>query len=108
MGFVYLIENTIGKESRYKIGHTKNINKRIKQLQTGNPGIILEIDSYESKYYTLIENNLHKYFSSKNVIGEWFILEKNDINLFRKKCELIEKNLECLKDNYFFNKKYKL
>lgn len=32
--FIYLIR--LSENSYYKIGITKNINKRIKQLQTGN------------------------------------------------------------------------
>lgn len=106
MAFVYLIgeSDNIGK---YKIGSTRanDVNKRLKELQTGNSSQLFIRSSYETKYPFKLENLLHNHFKSSNLIGEWFDLSEADIKDFKKVCEEKEKIIQALKDNPFYFKK---
>ena len=107
MGYVYLLEeiNNIGK-NRYKIGITKSdVQKRVKQLSTGNSKKIQLLNSYETKNYHKVEQWLHKRFDSKQTESEneWFFLEKEDIENFIDTCKKIDETVNLLlKENYFF------
>lgn len=107
MGYVYLI-GEIGKEGRYKIGSTKakDVNKRLKQLQTGNSSELFIKESYETEHPFKLEKMLHNHFKSSNLIGEWFELSESDTEAFKAVCEEKEKIISCLKDNpFYFNTK---
>jgi len=95
--FIYLIR--LSENSYYKIGVTKNINKRIKQLQTGNAEEIYLIDSYQSEYAYKIENALHNFYSNKNKYNEWFEFTLEDEVNFLKDCKKIENNIIFLENN---------
>lgn len=95
--FVYLLR--LSENSYYKIGITKNINKRIKQLQTGNAEDIYLVESYESKYASKIEKALHNFYTHKKKINEWFELSIEDEYYFVEKCKNIENNLIFLEKN---------
>lgn len=103
MGYVYLI-GEIGKEGKYKIGSTKakNVNKRLKQLQTGNSSKLFIKESYETEHPFKLEKMLHNHFKSSNLIGEWFELNKEDTEAFKGVCEEKEKIISSLKDNPFY------
>lgn len=103
MGYVYLI-GEIGKEGRYKIGSTKakDVNKRLKQLQTGNSSELFIKESYETEHPFKLEKMLHNHFKSSNLIGEWFELSESDTEAFMGICEEKEKTIEALKDNPFY------
>ena len=104
---VYLISAELNGNIVFKIGHTKrNINKRIKELKTGNASDFSIINTYESKWATKIESSLHKYYSIKKINGEWFNLDEKDINLFKSVCESINYNLDLLseKNTYIIDK----
>ena len=105
MGYIYLI-GEIGKEGRYKIGSTKakDVNKRLKQLQTGNSSKLFIKESYETKHPFKLEKLLHNHFKSSNLIGEWFELSESDTEAFRGVCEEKEKIISSLKDNPFYFK----
>lgn len=106
MGFVYLMN--IEGTHYYKIGKTKNVaNLRVNQLQTAVPTELKLIETYESELYTKIETALHNYLKHKKyrvddfdyLLGEWFILVQDDVDTFKLKCQLIEKNLLFLQNN---------
>lgn len=103
MGYIYLIgeKDNIGK---YKIGSTKakDINKRLKQLQTGNSSELYIKHCYETEHPFKLEKMLHNHFKSSNLIGEWFKLSESDTEAFRGVCEEKEKIILCLKDNPFY------
>ena len=103
MGYVYLI-GEIGKEGKYKIGSTraKDVNKRLKQLQTGNSSELFIKESYETEHPFKLEKMLHNHFKSSSLIGEWFELSESDTEAFRRVCEEKEKAIEALKDNPFY------
>ena len=103
MGYVYLI-GEIGNEGRYKIGSTraKDVNKRLKQLQTGNSSELYIKESFETEYPFKIEKMLHNHFKSSNLMGEWFELSESDVEAFKGVCEEKKKVVESLKDNPFY------
>lgn len=70
MEYVYLIE----ANKLYKIGRTKNIEKRMKQLQTGNPYDITLVKLYETENSAKLEAYIHQILRDQNIRNEWFRL----------------------------------
>ncbi len=108
MGYVYLI-GMVEVPGKYKIGSTrsKNIDKRLKQLQTGSSSELFVKDCYETEYPFKLEKMLHNRFKSSNLIGEWFELKENDINDFKSICEEKTNIIDSLKNNPFYFKQKK-
>ena len=101
MAFVYLL-GTSRQDNVYKIGMTRgDIEKRIKQLQTGNDEEIYMLNSFKTKYPFFIERSLHLKFCPKNKRNEWFELEIEDVGKFKEYCTLFEENAKALEDNSF-------
>lgn len=106
-GCVYLLGDW-EKEGMYKIGVTKgSLERRIKKLQTGNPGEIYLCRYYKTKHPFFLEKTLHSRFLAKKVLNEWFSLTFEDIVNFEKICKEIEDMANALKDNPFFQKNLK-
>jgi len=103
---IYLISSEINNDILYKIGITKrDVNKRLKQLKTGNPATLNIINVFESKWATKIEANLHVSYDSKRIGGskEWFSLNNEDVKNFISRCQQIHDNFEVLsKENTWF------
>jgi hypothetical protein len=58
----------------YKIGKSKNVDKRIQSLKTALPNLeIIHVIEYD------VEKFLHKKFENQSVGGEWFTLSKKDL-----------------------------
>lgn len=96
MGKIYLLQ--VG--DFFKIGYTKNnVEKRVKQLQTGSPDIITIKHVFESKHGMKIERTLHRIYSYKRICGEFFDLTLEDITNFLPLCLLYERGLDCLSQN---------
>lgn len=103
-GYVYLICDN--KNEVFKIGITKkSIEKRIKELQTGNSTELFITNYHETKYPYLIESMLHNHFCANNVLNEWFELKHEDVMNFTEICNMMEDRIELLKDNPFFQKR---
>ena len=101
MAYVYLLGDS-GQDNTFKIGMTRGkIEKRIKQLQTGNGEEIYLVNSYETNYPFFIERLLHNKLFPKQKRSEWFNLDISDVVNFKLYCEEIEKQAEALKDNPF-------
>ena len=86
-------------EDSYKIGISKNPEKRIKQLQTGTPNIISLVYKFESEWASKIEGHLHIRYSLDRLNGEWFKLTKDTVNEFLANCRKIDYNLTYIKEN---------
>jgi hypothetical protein len=99
MGFVYLLCD--GK--KFKIGVTKHkdINKRIKELQTGNPFEIWVRDYYQTNNPYKIEKMMHARHASSNVKNEWFDLNVSQVINFKNECKQCEEILKALEENPF-------
>ena len=100
MAYIYLIESEY-KQEKYKIGFTRNkdVKKRLKQLKVGNPSNLTILEKFKTKHKRKIETALHNIYSIKNVDGEWFELEKYDVDNFIENCSKLEKNFDILKEN---------
>ena len=105
MGFVYLLLAVdINGLETYKIGVTKrNINKRISELQTGNPYKISLLHSYESQNYLKVEKWLHrKYFIKTDAKNEWRTLTNEEIFSFIDNCIKADETINFLLENNTF------
>jgi predicted GIY-YIG superfamily endonuclease len=103
IGYVYLFqcENT----SNYKIGTTRFLKKRKKQIQTSNAEKIIIIHEFESILPYKLESVLHKIYSVKKKEGEWFEFTQIDVNEFLSVCLKFEENFKILvKDNFYWQK----
>ena len=103
MGWVYLIgESDI--PNHYKIGSTKgkDVNKRLKQLQTGNSSPLFIKKSFETSKPFKLEKMLHNHFKSCNMINEWFELDRQSVINFKTICEYYQNIINSLKENPFF------
>jgi hypothetical protein len=98
---VYLIKS---EGSTYKIGTSKNPEKRRKQLQTGNQEELELISTFESKFPTLLEKTLHNKYQHLKTNGEWFGLSLEEEVKFIENCKKLEANFQYLKesDNILF------
>jgi hypothetical protein len=103
MGFVYLI-GEINNDNKYKIGSTraKSINKRLKQLQTGNSNELFIKSFYETDKPFKLETMLHNRFKDNNVIGEWFEMKEDEIKTFTDVCDNFQNIINSLKENPYF------
>lgn len=107
MGIVYLLSEWDNSENiiKYKIGITKNsVEKRIKQLSTGNSRDIIVLKQYRSNEYKKIEKMLHRLYSSKRDKREWFLLDDEDVFNFIDECKKADDVIGFLKDNNHFYK----
>jgi len=86
VGYVYIIRQS--NSNFYKIGWTENktgltdkqsVNMRIASLQTGNPKT-LEVIGFFRASSGKTEKIVHKLFDSKRLTGEWFSLNRNDLD----------------------------
>lgn len=88
-GIIYLMCDPLTE--CFKIGVTKrNVNKRLKEIQTGNPGEVFVLKTFESENPYKIENILHRLYSHKKTINEWFSLNAEDVNSFETLCRKYE------------------
>lgn len=108
-GNIYLITDWSSEPQRFKVGITKGeVQKRLKQLQTGSSGELVLINTYSSDNYRKIETILHRGYKSHSTDGgkEWFELPEDRVLNFKKECEKIDNNLKLLKEskNPFYSK----
>ncbi len=94
--YIYLLSDGV----KYKLGKSKNPERRIKELQTGNSNTIFLLNKYHSpKYFSKIESALHNTYFNIREIGEWFDLSNEQALSFIEICRKIEKNLLFLENN---------
>jgi len=80
--YVYIIQSGTSKKSPVKIGMSDDPEKRIKQLQTGNPQvlrIIISIKCNSRKHSFDLEKTLHRMLSRNNILNEWFFVSKKSL-----------------------------
>ena len=76
--FVYIAKQT-NSDATYKIGITKNIEERRRTFKIGNAFIEI-VASLRTDKAREIEKKLHNIFKNKQIEGEWFLLNKNDLS----------------------------
>ncbi len=89
-----------------KIGISENVEKRIKQLQTGCPFRIDVVRKYQSPISAKIEKILHRQYRSRKIdeneyhlMGEWFNLTIGEVVDFENSCREIEASFNFLKQS---------
>lgn len=84
IGTVYLLCDP--STELFKIGMTRgDVNKRIKELQTGNSCEIHSVKKFDTSIPSYIESSLHHHFFAKHALNEWYDLDLKDIIDFEKK-----------------------
>lgn len=103
--YIYLLQCDFIDKPLYKIGISKNVERRVKQLQTGNPYKIIVLKKFKTPYAFKIEAALHREYKIDNVKGEWFDI---DISNYDNRINILQKGFECLdkSDNHFFRKEF--
>lgn len=79
-GYVYLMRN---KRGHYKIGHSINPRKRRSELSSQkNPvKLLLLIPTHDM---IALETDLQRRYQWKRTAGEWYRLDKSDINALKQ------------------------
>ncbi len=77
-GGVYIVE--VRNSGLFKIGVTKDINKRLSQLQTSNPYEFYLIDFFKTDKNRELEKFLHNKFRNKRYKREWFKLNQEELS----------------------------
>ena len=95
--FVYLIHQE--DSNLYKVGVSKHVDQRLLEHQTGNGNNLEIIVEFKSRLAFKIENLIHKRWIGKNTVGEWFILDEDDVIGFKELCVDIENGLKFLEEN---------
>lgn len=107
MQFIYLISTT-EEHPKYKIGRSKDPNKRLLQLQTSNASILEILYTFPSKYVTLLESKLHRIYKNTDSNNEWFYLGTEEVDNFLNTCQKIESTLLVLEENTYWQQNYML
>lgn len=84
-GFVYVIFFHTGSETLYKIGLAGHLDSRLKSHQCSNPFEVRVAISYFVGSMRIEERALHQMFEAKRVRGEWYRLEREDLELIAKR-----------------------
>lgn len=82
-GDVYFVRESF--KGTIKIGMSKDVRKRVKELRTGVPfelEVLFVVPSYEPQ---ALESLFHKHFKKKHIRGEWYELSNEDINWIKGK-----------------------
>jgi hypothetical protein len=103
VGSVYLICDS--KNDYFKIGVTTgSVENRMKKLQTGNGTELHIVSWYECDYPFKLEKLLHTKYTTKREEGEWFRLDAHDVVHFKETCAELQKTVDALMENPYFNK----
>lgn len=75
-GYVYILSDSLG---HYKIGRTKHLTNRIKQLSTQPPFAITLVAAFRAIDASFMELSMHAEFMEHRLNGEWFNLTKEQV-----------------------------
>ncbi|MEE8289753.1 MAG: GIY-YIG nuclease family protein [Nitrosomonadaceae bacterium] len=78
--FVYIIKAGLGAKSPIKVGVANNVQKRIKQLQTGNPFellLVMHFECNDRRHAFHVEKTIHEILDGQRLCGEWFRVSKS-------------------------------
>ena len=104
---IYLLEmETDSGERFHKIGISKNVERRVKTLQTGNCFDIKTVYVFDTEIGELTESTLHRLYAPLHKRGEWFELDDEQVESFPQKFEQTEKNLVIMINENTYWKKY--
>ena len=89
-GYIYVVVNPLISDY-VKIGRTKTVAKRVKQLATGSPMEYKVLHSELVINASQVEAHLHRVFNDVRQNGEWF--KTNDIEKIKKEINSIQKEI---------------
>src|SRR5690606_36217138 len=95
--WIYLIK--CDEDSLYKVGKSKNPNKRVNQLQTGNPDKIRIVHQFKTENAGKVEKYFHNRYNHCKKEGEWFDLDLKEELDFINNCKKADYNFNYLKEN---------
>lgn len=72
MKLIYFTKDTRGGEIRIGIARKRRLQKRLQQLQLGNPGELKLLGVIRARNARALVRELHTTFSDAHVRGEWF------------------------------------
>lgn len=101
MKIIYLIKSL--EDGYYKVGISKNPNKRLIQLQTGNSSRLKLVEQYKSEFAHKIEKTIHRLYSHLKKEGEWFNFSIEEEVMFINICKKIENNILIIENNDVIN-----
>jgi hypothetical protein len=78
-GYVYVIQ----AGPYYKIGVSRKVSRRIRQLSTLPPFDLELVCTIKTDDMFALERTLHEKFSSKRINGEWFSLSDSDVQFIK-------------------------
>jgi hypothetical protein len=84
-GYVYMALLKLGQEKRYKIGKAVLVERRTDQISLQLPEDLELIHTIKTDDAYGIEHYWHRRFAAKNTKGEWFLLSKQDVEVFRRR-----------------------
>jgi len=96
MSYIYLIKCEVDETILYKIGYSKDVKRRLKELKTSNPNPLEIVATFETKHNRKLETSFHNYYKHKNVNGEWFSLSSNEVERFLENCRQMERNFDIM------------
>jgi hypothetical protein len=79
VGYVYIITHN-PFDGAAKIGISKNPQRRLAQLQTGNPARLIIYGMFGHINYKSIERSIHAAYADKLILGEWFRLSRDQMD----------------------------
>lgn len=79
-GYVYVIKSENG---RYKIGLTRNLDARLSSIATASPFLTQLAHYFKTSQMRELEKALHDHFAAKRQQGEWFELDREDMDWLR-------------------------
>ena len=80
--YVYIIQAGDKKNAPIKVGVSDDPEKRLKQLQTGNPKVLRLLMSFECKnkeHAFNLEKTLHLMLSGQGILNEWFSCSRTKV-----------------------------
>ena len=78
-GFVYLLRGN----DQHKIGRTKHVDDRMKQISQKLPFEIELVHAIETDDTETLEAQLHDRFADRRLKGEWFDLSEQDVKIIQ-------------------------
>jgi hypothetical protein len=85
MGYLYVLNCGV----HTKIGISNDVRGRLAQLQTGNPVQISLRGVWEFDNPLPVESSLHQAFSKQRGIGEWFLLNEEQLQYISVICDML-------------------
>lgn len=76
-GYIYLVRAATGE---YKVGHSVDVGSRMKAFSVQPPFEYELVHAFPADDMAQAESILHNRFSEKRIMGEWFTLDKKDVD----------------------------